>query len=71
MSNYVISVKRVDGGEVKLRPGAVAERQLVAEVLQQIEGQSVGFFRTKAQVLSVVEKAMQDVLYALKSDVVP
>lgn len=71
MSDYLLSIHKVNGGRVNLKPGGVAERNLVAAVIQRLEGESVGFFTSKTQVLAVVEKALNDVLYEVKSDVLP
>lgn len=71
MSDYYVSIKRHDGGAVKLRPGGHAERAIIADVIAETRSRSVGFFHTEREVLEAVEGALRQVLGSLKSDVLP
>lgn len=71
MSNFYISIKDIDGDEVALRPGGVAERELLSEVSRRLQDHGVGWFKSEAKVLVALELALQDALHTIKSDILP
>lgn len=71
MSAFQITITRVDGKTVHLRPNAQGVRDLVADVVKRVRGRGVGVFRTEARVLAAVEEALIESLNDLKSEVRP
>lgn len=71
MSEYVIAITRADGGRVLLKPGGHAERDLIASVTDAVIGRGVGLFRTEAQVRAAIAQGFDEVLHAMKAEVLP
>jgi len=71
MSQFLLSIERVDGDIVMLRPGSQGERDLVESIVDNVLSRSVGVFRTKVQVAEAVRAACNDVLMLAKSEVLP
>lgn len=70
-SDYVLSIARKDGGTVYLRPGGIAERDLVNDIVDEVDKSYTGVFITQARVLELVKQAIESVLLRAKSDVIP
>jgi len=70
-SQFYISIKRHDGGEVMLMPGGQGERDLLAELQTRLREQGVGWFTSEKKVIAALETALRETLWALKSDVRP
>jgi hypothetical protein len=70
MSEFRIAIRRVDGRDVQLVPGAQGERDLIEDVLTRAQAKGVGVFRTEAHVLADVRAALAEALHALKAEVV-
>lgn len=68
---FIISIKDEDGFEVRLRPGGAAERSISYQVIKKLEDHGVGWFKSEANVLAAVEKAIKETVYELKSDILP
>lgn len=71
VSAFQITITRVDGKRVHLRPNAQGVRDLVEEVLRRTREKGVGVFRTEAHVLADVQAALFETLNELKSEVLP
>jgi hypothetical protein len=71
MSHFYISIRRHDGSEVHVVPGGQAERDLHNEVKARLKKLGVGWFKSEAKVLAAVDAAMRDIVFSVKSDIVP
>lgn len=70
-SKFRIAIVTDDGDPVHLHPGGQGERDLVEALVQHIVGKGVGFFKTEAQVTKAITEGISEVIYQLKSEVVP
>lgn len=71
MSAFLLAVVRKDGHRVLLVPGGAGERELIQACADAIVSRGVGVFRTEAMVRAAIEAGMAEVLWAVKSEVVP
>lgn len=71
VSAFQITITRVDGKTVHLRPNAQGVRDLVADIVKRVGTKGVGVFRTEARVLKAVEESVIESLNELKSEVLP
>jgi hypothetical protein len=71
MSHYQISITRVDGKPVHLKPGSKGERDLVDAIVSATLAKGVGIFHSEDHVAQDLEDAIKEVLIDLKSEVEP
>lgn len=68
---FLITVTHKDGYTVSLKPGGHAEREILSEVKEKLRKAGVGWFKSEHKVLAAVHAAIEETLFALKSDVLP